>query len=245
MRIAPLTGLDKQRLRWWLGLFFLALAIPTAILIVKAYHELKWETFHQYRLQAEELAARIDDRLTRLINTEEARPFTDYTFLNVAGNSTANFLQRSPLSTYPVASDIPGLIGYFQVDAQGELSTPLLPQSAVSPATYGLSEQELLQRKQLAEHIQQILSENRLVQSTTTEGGEDQGEKAKKAADREEQPLADDASPVSSSDLERVQSSAQVGFDQLNAPFASGSETQSKPSRSLGRVDELKLDKRY
>ena len=61
---------------------------------------------------------RIDDRLNRLINAEEARPFTDYAFLNVAGDSSANLLQRSPLSTYPDASEIPGLIGYFQVDAQ-------------------------------------------------------------------------------------------------------------------------------
>ena len=44
---------------------------------------------------------------------------------------------------------------------------------------------------------------------------------------------------------QRVQSSAQVGFDQLNAPYASGSKNQNTTSRSLGRVDELKLDKRY
>lgn len=98
-------------------LFFLALAIPTAILIHRAYSELKWEAFHQLRLQPKELAVRIDADLFRLINIEEARPFTDYAFLNIAGDPSANFIQRSRLPAYPLDATRPGLIGYFQVDA--------------------------------------------------------------------------------------------------------------------------------
>ena len=54
-----------------------------------------------------------------MIDRQEAHGFADYTFLVVAGDPSANFLQRSSLSAYPVPSAIPGLIGYFQVDAQG------------------------------------------------------------------------------------------------------------------------------
>ena len=57
------TGLDRKRLRRWLSVFFLALAIPTGILVYQAYSQLKWEAFHQYRVLAEELAARIDARI--------------------------------------------------------------------------------------------------------------------------------------------------------------------------------------
>ena len=124
-----LTGLDRKKLRRWLAVFFLSLAIPTGILVYQAYSQLKWEAFHQYRVLAEELAARIDARIVQLINTEESRSFADYTFLNVAGDPAANFLQRSPLSAYPHTSPIPGLVGYFQVDAQGEFTTPLVPQA--------------------------------------------------------------------------------------------------------------------
>ena len=56
---------------------------------------MKWEAFHHYRGQAEELAARIDDRFIRLIDGEETRSFADYQFLVVAGDPAANFLQRS------------------------------------------------------------------------------------------------------------------------------------------------------
>src|SRR5688572_28914223 len=113
---------DKQRLRLVLLLFLLALAIPTLILIKQAYSQLKWESFHQHRLLAEELAVRIDRRLHELIAAEEARAFTDYAFLVVAGDPAANFLQRSPLSAYPPAEDMPGLVGYFQIDADEAFS---------------------------------------------------------------------------------------------------------------------------
>ena len=56
-------GLDEGRLRNFLLLFFVALAVPTAVLIGQAYSQLKWEAFHQYRGVAEELARRVDTRL--------------------------------------------------------------------------------------------------------------------------------------------------------------------------------------
>ncbi len=164
---ASLSGLDKKKLRRWLTLFFLALTIPTAILIRQAYSQLQWEAFHQHRVLAEELAARIDARLSRLINDEEARAFTDYAFLVIAGDPSANFVQRSPLSAFPVAATIPGLIGYFQVDTQGDFSTPLLPAAGAAAASYGISAEEREQRLMLANRIQRILSENRLVRGKT------------------------------------------------------------------------------
>src|SRR5688572_5295177 len=138
---------DKKRLRLVLLLFFLALAVPTVVLIKQAYSQLKWEAFHQHRLLAEELAVRIDRRMNELIQAEEARAFTDYAFLIVAGDPAANFLQRSPLSSHPPATDIPGLLGYFQIDADDVFSTPLLPPSEAQASTYGISEQQLAERK--------------------------------------------------------------------------------------------------
>jgi signal transduction histidine kinase len=155
---------DKQRLRLVLLLFLLALGIPTLVLIKQAYSQLKWEAFHQHRLLAEELAVRIDRRLNELITTEEARAFTDYTFLVVAGDPAANFLQRSPLSAHPPVTVIPGMVGYFQIDADEVFSTPLLPPSDAEASAYGIDTQQLKERKALQAQIRQILSENRLVQ---------------------------------------------------------------------------------
>ena len=122
-----IKNFDPKRLKYLLVLFFLALTVPTAGLIWQAYSQLKWEAFYQYRTMAEELTRRIDSDLRSQIEITENRSFTDYAFLVVTGDPAANFLQRSPLSDYPVTQDLPGVIGYFQVGASGEFSTPLLP----------------------------------------------------------------------------------------------------------------------
>jgi signal transduction histidine kinase len=159
---------DKRRLQLVLLLFFLALAVPTLILIKYTYNQLKWEAFHQHLLLAEELALRIDRRMNELIQAEEARAFADYAFLIVAGDPAANFLQPSALSAYPPTAGIPGLVGYFQIDADDAYSTPLLPPSDSQASAYGIDVEQLTQRKSLQAHIRQILSENRLVQRKKT-----------------------------------------------------------------------------
>ncbi len=158
-----LAGLNTKRLRLGLLLFFIALAVPTALLVGQAYRQLKWEAFHQHRVMAEELALRADRRLQQHFNREESRSFTDYSFLNVAGGREASFIQRSPLSAFPVNSEIPGLLGYFQIDTQGNFTTPLLPQREDASALYGVSPSERQGRQQLQAQLQNILSQNRLV----------------------------------------------------------------------------------
>jgi signal transduction histidine kinase len=163
-----LIGLDKEKLRRWLLLFFFALAIPTAILIQQSYSRLKWETFHQHQLMADELSNRIDSEFLRLIEIEEQRSFTDYSFLNIAGDPKANLLQRSPLSNYPLESEITGLIGYFQINNEGKLKTPLLPEAIkldTKGDIYGIADKELASRTKLQNKIQQILSQNSLVKA--------------------------------------------------------------------------------
>jgi signal transduction histidine kinase len=160
-----LTGLTKKKVRLYMSLFFIALAVPTAVLIQQSYSRLKWEAFHQQQLAADELARRIDNQFIQLIATEELRAFTDYSFLNVAGDPAATFFQRSPLSHYPVESEVPGMIGYFQVDALGQLVTPLMPKVIEQAANYGITDTELAERTVLHNKIQSILSENRLVKN--------------------------------------------------------------------------------
>ena len=260
---ASLTGLDKKTLGLWLLVFFLALSIPTAVLIRHAYSELKWEAFHQHRVLAEELSMRINGRLSELISDEGARSFADYSFLNVAGDPSANFLQRSPLSAYPLTSAIPGLIGYFQVDTQGAFTTPLLPQLEERTNAYGISNQEREQRLVLQNHIQQILSDNRLVK-----GGEADsavaGESLAGRPQRRDKPVELSATPATVADTPASMSSvggsagfaaeekseeqvpAQAAFDRLNAPAGvREQENRQKTIGKLGRVEDLKLDDHY
>ncbi len=111
------NGFDAGKLKRLLLVFFVSLLVPTLVLVFHAYGQLKWEAFHQHRQMARELANRIDSRLGELLAVEEARSVADYSFLVIAGDPGSSFLQRSPLSQYPVQSAVAGVVGYFQVDS--------------------------------------------------------------------------------------------------------------------------------
>jgi signal transduction histidine kinase len=165
-----ISGFDKAGWRKLLALLFLALAVPTVVLVWQAYGQLKWEAFHQYRTIAEELTGRIDVRFIEIMNSIDARSFADYAFLIVSGEPSANFVQRSPLSAYPVQADVPGVIGYFQVDPDGTFSTPILPPEGTNPTGLGIGAAEYASRMQLARQIQTVLADNSLVRSRPESG---------------------------------------------------------------------------
>lgn len=158
----PLKKLDKKHLRRWLLLFFFALLVPTVLLVQQSYSRLKWETFHQHQLMAAELSERIDQQLLQLINHEDQRAFNDFSFLKTDASTQSSVPQRSPLSEFPVRELPAGLLGYFQVDATGQLITPVVPTG--SSESYGIPATELNQRIALQNKIQDILASNQLVQ---------------------------------------------------------------------------------
>ena len=51
--------MTRRRLSLLLTLFFLALAIPTSVLVYQAYGQLKWEAFYQHQRLARELTLRV------------------------------------------------------------------------------------------------------------------------------------------------------------------------------------------
>jgi len=238
---ALIKGYNKDRLRNLLAIFFLALAIPTAVLIWHAYSQLKWEAFHQYRGLAEELTSRIDAQLIDMVHSADARSFADYTFLVVTGDPSVNFLQRSPLSAYPVSGNPPGLLGYFQVDTSGSFTSPLLPPASNDPEKFGIGGEEYKDRLLLTQRIQEILADNRLVQSGPQAPG------ALRAAVEEKAAVTNDTY-------------SQQVFDQLNLPrpneqsgsgnaierdlddAAGEAAGRQQLASTFGKVADLKLD---
>ena len=238
MRRAPrLKGFDAGQLRLLLVALFLALAVPTAALIWQAYGQLKWEAYYQYRGLAEELANRLDERLMEQVKAAEARASSDYAFLVVSGDPAANFLQRSPLSGFPVAEDVPGLIGYFQVDSNGGFSTPLLPLDEAASDMLGISPAELDARRSVANGIQTVLAENRLVRERSQPGRNISLDALKAEAP---------ASPVPEEDLALSEADAreysQQVFDELNQ--AASSQAASSTGGEVA-VPEKRADEPY
>jgi signal transduction histidine kinase len=246
MKHNKLKGLDKSKLRRWLLWFFLSLTIPTTILIQQSFSRLRWEAFHQHQLLADELTNRINGHFLRLMASEEQRPFGDYAFLNVLGQSKTNFSQRSPLSNYPVQSEIPGLIGYFQVDAAGKLMTPLMPEGREKAASYGIGSQELADRSALQSRIQQILSENRLVKNQYSDAEKRESTVKTKNRAKDNAGLASNeyaASPVANAPAPEPEKSieGQAAFDELKKSAPAKMQSENK----LGRLEDLQLKQSF
>lgn len=155
----------RSRLAMLLGLLFLLLAAPSAVLLVQTQRQIEFEAYHQYRTLADELGLRIDAELQRLVAAEETRGYADYRFVVVAGDpATSTVLQRSPLARYPVSADLPGVVGYFQVAADGEFSTPLLPDDLADPGRWGLAADEIGHRVALRDELLAVLRRNSLLE---------------------------------------------------------------------------------
>jgi len=146
----------ERRLRRALLLFFLALAVPAALLAWRAYGQVQWQVFHQYRTLADELAGRVDAALARAIAREDARSFDDYGFL-VVDAAVRGGLALSPLARLSDEARLPGLVGYFQVDSAGRYSSPHLPPTGTQAREWGIDETELARRQALAERVRSLL----------------------------------------------------------------------------------------
>ncbi|HEU4617426.1 MAG TPA: HAMP domain-containing sensor histidine kinase [Gammaproteobacteria bacterium] len=210
---------DERRIKYLLALFFLVLAVPAVVLVAEAYRQLRWEAFHRAQSSAEELAARIDADLRAAAAAEEARTFGDYGFLVVEGDAAAGFVQRSPLSAFPVASAVPGVVGYFQVDASGRLTTPLLPEAGVDPAAYGVSADERAARLALESEIRDVLAENHLVQRAAAEAAAAPATRPprKEAVSSFSSPRALESTPAQGAPGD---ASAETAFDRLKSARA-------------------------
>ncbi len=236
------------RLKLLLLILFIALALPSAILVYQAYAQLKWEVFYQHQQLARELTLRIQAQFAELMQREENRSFADYEFLNVAGGDGSTFLQRSPLSEFPLKSDIPGLIGYFQVDAQGQLETPILPKTNAS--SYGISSSELRQREDKAISLRDILSQNRLVKKA--DASEElpaallQPQKIGMLEQEERVIVAESPASFMSAPAESMELSVQgqMVFDQLKNRKRKDS-LKLESSSLVGRVEDLDLAENY
>jgi len=230
--------MTQRRLTLLLVLFFLALAIPTSILVYQAYGQLKWEAFYQHQRLARDLSRRIDSGFRDLIEREENRPISDYEFLNVTGSDDTAFLQRSPLSEFPLQAEAPGLLGYFQVDGSGQLRTPIVP--AANASSYGISSPELRQRKQQEGRIRGILDQNRLVgksdvAATPAVGLLREAEEIEQEARADSPMLAselDSSSPAKA--LPKLFNQGQSAFDEL------ASRSSQSPAESRAPVDQVK-----
>ncbi len=219
---------QRRRLRLILTAVFVLLLIPAITLAYLGYQQLQFESFYQHQSMAVELTARIEARASALFEAEDAKSFVDFGFLIVG---EGNYVQRSPLSTFPVEGDLPGLLSYFQVDADGVFSTPLLPKPSKRDATSRVPEDiepgEYQQRLALQRKIRQQL------EAVVVSKEELRGDLS--TVDAEIRTISPFRNSTSDGSPQPELEVGQKIFDRLNAP-------EEKPSELSRSFNELKLD---
>ena len=236
MRSRAFNNLKPSRLRKLMLLSFFALAIPTAILVYKSYDQLKWEAFYQHRVLAEELSKTIDKKFRDLIKIEQGRVFSDYTFATEDENNTL-LVKRSPLSTLPIENAAQGVIGYFQIDANGEFSTPFLPATSDNQKRYVLTPNDKSQRQTIQDQIKRILTTNRLVESQNFEPSE---------VDLDEvTSLGADSESLVSKAPSKLNQTAFDRLSKVNESVIKESTIEDKKDNVLNRLEELESTSPY
>ncbi|MCO4769130.1 MAG: hypothetical protein KDA24_03815 [Deltaproteobacteria bacterium] len=96
------------------------------MLVARALESVERERAMRHEVLAERVFDELEEQLTELTEREEARPFLQYRFFYVPeGQVGANpALSRSPLSNVP---EDDWLLGWFQLDPGGGVTTPLEP----------------------------------------------------------------------------------------------------------------------
>ena len=120
--------------------------------------------FYQYRTAAEEVVKQVNQRLADILQGEELRPFDEYSFLKVTANPLFknSAIIASPLSELPPQSAVPGVIGYFQINPDGSLNSPVLPdldeaELSANAERFGFGSSELARRLALRSRIEELL----------------------------------------------------------------------------------------
>ncbi|RIL09491.1 MAG: hypothetical protein DCC75_06395, partial [Proteobacteria bacterium] len=215
-------------------LFALALLIPMSVLVLRVYDQLRSETFYQYRQGAEDVAAQINRRVAELLEPEEKRAFDDYRFFKLSESKLLAWkgVSTSPLSEFPVKSNIPGIIGYFQISPDGEIESPVLPAREQSDTLSNMNPQELAARSALRVHIQGLLG------SGPTLGGIARtGDKSEPAS------LAIPATQIGRQD---IPSAPQAGRGASSALAGLDTKIDSSHYSGLSRdADQLQAAKKY
>jgi signal transduction histidine kinase len=119
--------------------FALALVVLVGLLVRRAIESVELERRMRHEAVAERVFDEMERALSAVLTREEERPFGHYGFSYAPPGQLAGAvtLTRSPLAEPP---ELPFVVGYFQIDPDGSLHTPLRPREGEEAAGWQPSE---------------------------------------------------------------------------------------------------------
>ena len=115
------------KLKIYLAIFFIALAIPITVLLNGSYDQLQSERILATRDKAGIILKSINRTIAQDLKRESIRSYSEYRFLMAIEVLGGEGLALSPLAEFPAKSSFVGLLGHFQIEPDGEVRTPFVP----------------------------------------------------------------------------------------------------------------------
>ncbi len=119
------------RIRLVFVLLAVALLVPGVFLVRRALESVEVERAARHRTVAERVFDEMERFLSDFLVAEEARPVGHYRHAWSPAGTPPGVLLRSPLADPP---ERPFVVGYFEIDGDGRIHTPLQPRGSDGPA---------------------------------------------------------------------------------------------------------------
>jgi len=106
---------------------FIVIAIPVVVLLSHSYAQLQTSSLFGYKEHAFSVLQNVNKNITADLAIEDRRSYADYRFIRAVPVFGGEEITMSELAEFPLRSHYVGLVGHFQLDPSGNLSTPVLP----------------------------------------------------------------------------------------------------------------------
>ncbi|MBQ4851789.1 cell wall metabolism sensor histidine kinase WalK [Pseudoalteromonas sp. MMG012] len=153
------------RLRYLTGLFLILLLAPISVVLYKGYHQFEKDLLTEYQSKTAKITSQLNLKLFKRVvfdNALNTRTFDYYQHIYNPDNKQVSRI-RSPLSNPEYNARYVGLIGYFQLDKNGQFNSPVWPSIVNDPKGLKIEEHDGLEskkRKRLALKLYQVTSKS-------------------------------------------------------------------------------------
>lgn len=142
-----------KKIRLTFILIFIAIAFPVVMLLGKSFSHLKTGSQYAYKEHAYLVLQMLNQRIYDDLAIEEQRSYSEYRFIRAVPVIGGEEITLSKLAEYPIRSHYAGIIGYFQLEPDGALKTPVLPDGVLE--TIPVIDRD--KREHVRDSIQKIL----------------------------------------------------------------------------------------
>ncbi|MCG7549921.1 HAMP domain-containing sensor histidine kinase [Pseudoalteromonas sp. Of7M-16] len=164
-----------KRLRISAILLLLLLLIPLSVLLYFSYQQSQQNRLVEYEKEASNLARVINRKLFRKLSVSNQIPADAFNYYRYIYNPLTKQTQQmlSPLAELNGEQTIRGLVGYFQIDREGNFNSPIWPYAITSNIEdSGQKNQtlEMITRREIATSVYQTIFESNTVKQMLTHG---------------------------------------------------------------------------